>query len=351
MKSRKVIIVLLLAFMPIFCLLYAQVPFGGLPSINRQSIEQYYYNAEINKSDYREQEKRLLAIGQKISDRQEVLRTEQKKRINTLYGIELVLTIVLFCSGLKSLDSEPSKMTDMSGEYQVGSVRKKYFWRCVCFVCCVGSACSIFYSFVLEHRFEENMSEIFISDSEITKLYAEQEATKEYLLNCKQSIKKTIRPLVEADYQAEVAKQQALRQTEAENLRQFIQKNNVCKKLRIIACSWQKEADIPEHGSLSGDFSSTGGGGGFLGAGGGVGGGMSRGKGKISGEYKGRVYGEEYYFFHFILSDNSYHVINVKECPMWRMAKKGLLVQYKKIYRDYNMYKETITPLWTESYL
>ncbi len=77
----------------------------------------------------------------------------------------------------------------------------------------------------------------------------------------------------------------------------------------------EKEADTQEHGSLNGDLSSIGGGGGVLGIGGGVGAGMSKSNGKINGRYTGRIYGEEFYLFHFILSDNSYHVINAKEHP------------------------------------
>lgn len=158
-----------------------------------------------------------------------------------------------------------------------------------------------------------------------------------------------VQPDVEKAHQREVVIQDSIENKRKIKLKKFIRDNSVCKKLKIIACSWEKSPDIPEHGYVDGDMNLSGNvaGGGILGV---VSvGGKIKGKGKIRGEYTGRVCGNEYCYFHFILSDNSYHVIDVSKNKKWRMAKNGLIIRYEKIYTDYSKYTEKMDPLYNES--
>lgn len=198
---------------------------------------------------------------------------------------------------------------------------------------------------------------IFSQDDIISEITQKQREVNQNITTLRDSIKLLIQPEVEEIYQRQVFVRDSIQTAETKKLKEYIRKNNIHKKLKIIVCSWEKEPDIPEHGTLDGDFethsSNNGGGigGAILGIGGGLGlgGGSSEGKGKLHGEYTGRVYGNNYHFFHFVLNNNSYHVIDASKNKMWRMARKNLIVKYDKVYSDYNVYTETLTPLYNES--
>lgn len=348
--KKRIIIAVLSAFMPIFCLLNAQSTTGYLSDVDKRVIEKHFYDKEISKCKYHEQEKRLSTITQMIANRKNELTSEMQKTISTYDSVKYWMALPLIFSVFLFLKSFPKDEVDFRGEVYEESSSLGMRVAAIMFIgsCCVGGCCCR-EGKASEDLLQKNQKENFISDSQISSLLTEQKNIKEYLANCEQSVRKAISSSVDSVYRIEVENQRARRQAEAIKLQEFIKKNNVSKKLKIIACSWEKEADIQEHGSLNGDLSSIGGGGGLLGVGGGIGAGMSKSNGKINGGYTGRIYGEQFYLLHFILSDNSYHVINAKEHPEWRMAKKHLVVKYEKIYTDYAQYKETLTPLWTES--
>lgn len=133
-------------------------------------------------------------------------------------------------------------------------------------------------------------------------------------------------------------------------LPEYIRRNSFCKKMRIIACSWENESDVPDYGYIDGEISSSGKvSGGMLGLIGGVSG-SSKTTGKIKGVHNGRIYGAGYRYFHFILADNSYHMVDAKNNPEWRMAYEGLLVEYRKKCFNYNDIRVTFTPLYNQSY-
>ena len=350
--KKKIIIAVLSALMPIFCLLYAKNATGYLSNIDKRVIEKQFYDKEISKHGYHEQRKKLSAITQTISNRKNELTAEKQKMSSSYDDIKHWMVIPIVFSIFLFLKSIPRDKVDFRGQVYEESSNSGMMIAAIMFIgsCCVGSYC-FYMGEASRDQLQKYQAENFISDSQISTLQAEQKKIEEYLANCEQTVQKSIRLSVDSVYLIEVEKQQATRQAEADKLQEFIKKNNVSKKLKIIACSWEKEADTQEHGSLNGDLSSIGGGGGVLGIGGGVGAGMSKSNGKINGRYTGRIYGEEFYLFHFILSDNSYHVINAKEHPEWRMAKKHLVVKYEKLYTDYTQYKETLTPLWIESFI
>lgn len=186
------------------------------------------------------------------------------------------------------------------------------------------------------------------SDNKLQKLEEKLKEEDDSLLICRNLILTKAITLADSAYEAETEKARISEKTraeaEAKALRKFIEENSVCKELKIVCCSWQSKPDIPEYGDLSGASSLTG----CALWGRNHGGGLARSRGHIAGQYVGRVYGEDYGFFHFILSDNSYHVIDAEENPKWRMAKEGMKVKYEKIYRDYNRYDEILTPIWVE---
>ncbi len=55
--KKKIIIAVLSALMPIFCLLYAQNATGYLSNIDKRVIEKQFYDKEISKHGYHEQRK------------------------------------------------------------------------------------------------------------------------------------------------------------------------------------------------------------------------------------------------------------------------------------------------------
>lgn len=191
-------------------------------------------------------------------------------------------------------------------------------------------------------------------DKTIVQLRIEQSKSEQHIKKFEDKIKLRIQPDVEKIYQRQLFVNDSIEKVKAKKLAQFIHKNSVHKKLKIIACSWEKELDTPEHGYISGDLAGSaaggGGGGAILGTGIVGGGGKSKTKGTLKGEYTGRVYGNEYRHFHFILSDNSYHVVDAKANKMWRMASLGLIIKYDKIYTDYIDFREELTPLYNETF-
>lgn len=136
---------------------------------------------------------------------------------------------------------------------------------------------------------------------------------------------------------------------EQKALNQYIEAHSFSKKMRIIACSWEASPDTPERGSLTGSLTAEGNMGAIIfdGTGGGIG--SSSKNGEIIGKYTGRIEGNKFTYFHFILSDNSYHVIDASKDKKWLMAQKGIWVRYDKTYTNYDEYNETFTPLYNES--
>lgn len=209
---------------------------------------------------------------------------------------------------------------------------------------------------IAQNEWQQKASNVHLQDSQLIELNKKLENTEQIIRTYEDSVKQQIQPVVECIYERRIFVRDSTQKAEARKLAEFIRKHNVHKKLKIIVCSWEKEPDTPEHGTLDGDFetssSSVGIGGAFLGVGGGLGlsGGSSEGKGKLHGEYTGRVYGNDYHFFHFVLQDNSYHVIDASKNKMWRMARLHLIVQYDKVYTSYHTYTEKLTPLYNESF-
>lgn len=209
---------------------------------------------------------------------------------------------------------------------------------------------------IAQNEWSQKASIVYLEDSQLIELNKKLENTEQIIRTYEDSVKQQIQPVVERIYERRIFVRDSTQKAEARKLAEFIRKHNVHKKLKIIVCSWEKEPDTPEHGTLDGDFetssSSVGIGGAFLGVGGGLGlsGGSSEGKGKLHGEYTGRVYGNDYHFFHFVLQDNSYHVIDASKNKMWRMARLHLIVQYDKVYTSYHTYTEKLTPLYNESF-
>lgn len=178
----------------------------------------------------------------------------------------------------------------------------------------------------------------------------EQFATYSHVINKMNELDCQISPVRDSILRKEKWIQDSIQLDLIKALPEYIRKNSFCKKMRIIACSWEKEADVPDHGSIDGEVSSSGEvSGGMLGLIGGVSG-SSETTGKIKGEYKGRIYGDGYRYFHFILADNSYHMVDAKNNPEWRMAHERLLVEYRQTCTYYNDIRVTFTPLYNQSY-
>lgn len=196
---------------------------------------------------------------------------------------------------------------------------------------------------IAQNEWQQKASNVHLQDSQLIELNKKLENTEQIIRTYEDSVKQQIQPDVERIYERRIFVRDSTQKAEARKLAEFIRKHNVHKKLKIIVCSWEKEPDTPEHGTLDGDFetSSSGMGLGFR---------SSEGKGKLHGEYTGRVYGNDYHFFHFVLQDNSYHVIDASKNKMWRMARLHLIVQYDKVYTSYHTYTEKLTPLYNESF-
>ena len=169
------------------------------------------------------------------------------------------------------------------------------------------------------------------------------------LLARKDELRSQVRLGIKPDIEKAWIREDSLAQVAKRSLERYIRANSFSKKLRIIACSWEGTADVPEYGYINGTLSSNG----SLSALklGGIGGGIgsSSTNGTLKGEYKGRKDGDPHRFFHFVLADNSYHVIDVSKNKMWLMAKTGMLVHYERKYSDYGKYTEAFTPLYSES--
>lgn len=209
---------------------------------------------------------------------------------------------------------------------------------------------------IAQNEWQQKASNVHLQDNQLIELNKKLENTEQIIRTYEDSVKQQIQPDVERIYERRIFVLDSNQKAEARKLAEFIRKHNVHKKLKIIVCSWEKEPDTPEHGTLDGDFEtssfSVGVGGASLRVGGGLGlsTGSSEGKGKLHGEYTGRVYGNDYHFFHFVLQDNSYHVIDASKNKMWRMARLHLIVQYDKVYTSYHTYTEKLTPLYNESF-
>lgn len=195
---------------------------------------------------------------------------------------------------------------------------------------------------------------IISQDNKIIELNQKQRSAEQFIANFEDSIKQLIQLTVEKTYQQQIFQRDSTKKAEARKLEQFIRNNSFRKELRIIACSWEKAPDIPEHGYLDGNLDASGisGGGGVLigGTGIGAGGGKNKAKGTLHEEYTGRVYGNDYRYFHFVLSDNSYHVVDAASNKIWRMAVNRLVVRYEKIYSNHHQYTETLTLLYNKTF-
>lgn len=187
-------------------------------------------------------------------------------------------------------------------------------------------------------------------DKTLVQLRTKQNKSEQQIQKLEDEIRLQIQPTVEKIYQQQLFQQDSAKKAEVRKLEQFIRKNSIRKELRVIACSWEKDPDIPEHGYIDGNLESSGSGGGAIILGIGGGGGKSKAKGTLKGEYTGRVYGNEYRYFHFVLSDNSYHVIDAINNKIWRMAVNRLVVRYEKIYSNYHQYTEKFTPLYNKTF-
>lgn len=327
--KKTIILILLSVFMPIFSVLYAQSVAETNPLKSR--IEKELYDKEDKRGNYQidAYQQKLDTISKKIDDRKweifQELAPEPMTNIERVgWWIFIAMVIVMICV--------LAWIATSSDEFDTW---ERLFAVAFCFILIY--VIIVFPPFVDEWKLAAYRAENFISDKKISAWTAEQKEIKEYLTNSDIAIRKAIKTAVDSVYPIELEKQ-----------REFIRKNNISKKLRIIEYYWESEKDSEERASLNGYYSSKGGGAGFLLNGFGLGGGKSNGYGRIGGAYRGRIYGEKRYILHFILSDNSYHIINAKENPEWRMAKKHMMVKYEKIYTDFTQYREVFTPLWTE---